>query len=51
MIKRTLSLKLFACKYEVCDMFVDKMNEKYVNKFNMVLDKGTLDAILPEDKI
>ena len=36
------------CKYEVCDMF-EPLAQKYHNAFNLVLDKGTLDAILPED--
>ena len=36
------------CKYEVCDMF-EPLQEKYQQAFNIVLDKGTLDAILPED--
>lgn len=36
------------CRYEVCDMF-ESLSEKYWGKFDVVLDKGTLDAILPED--
>ncbi len=47
MIKRSLLLKTM-CKYEVCDMF-EPLAEKYQSKFNIILDKGTLDAILPED--
>jgi hypothetical protein len=47
MIKRSLMMKTM-CKYEVCDMF-EPIQEKYQQAFNIVLDKGTLDAILPED--
>jgi hypothetical protein len=47
MIKRSLMMKTM-CKYEVCDMF-EPLHQKYRHSFNIVLDKGTLDAILPED--
>lgn len=47
MIKRSLLMKTM-CRYEVCDMF-QPLSEKYERRFDVVLDKGTLDAILPED--
>ena len=36
-------------KYQVCDL-LKPIAEDLEGKFDLVLDKGTLDAILPEDK-
>lgn len=36
-------------EYTVCDL-LKELEEPYINKFDVVLDKGTLDAMLPEDK-
>ena len=47
MIKRSLQMKTF-CKYEICDMLNEEgLQPKYHNRFDVVLDKGTLDAVLP----
>jgi len=35
-------------RYEVCDMLAPLPNT-LVGQFDIVVDKGTLDAILPED--
>ena len=48
MVKRSETLKI-KMKYLVCDV-LKKMPEEYLNNFDVVLDKGTLDALLPEDK-
>lgn len=34
--------------YVVCDLY-QPLSEEYIGKFNVVVDKGTLDAMLPED--
>jgi hypothetical protein len=36
-------------KYEVCDL-LKPVGEEWCGRFDLVLDKGTLDAILPEDR-
>lgn len=41
-------------KYEVCDLLVDFMKKEqykdYLYNFQTIIDKGTLDAMLPQDK-
>lgn len=37
-------------EYVVCDL-LEPLGERFINKFDLVLDKGTLDAMLPEDSI
>lgn len=36
--------------YEVCDL-LEELDGKFVGGFQVVLDKGTLDAMLPEDNV
>jgi hypothetical protein len=33
-------------EYYVCD-FLKELDQKFINKFDILFDKGTLDAILP----
>jgi len=35
--------------YEVCDL-LQPVGAEHQNKFNVIVDKGTLDAMLPEDE-
>ena len=36
-------------QYVVCNL-LQKMPEQFIKNFDIILDKGTLDALLPEDK-